>query len=45
MNTGITGKFTQVSTSKNRSQFGRSNAPEYWEYMKKNADLQAFGAP
>lgn len=40
MNTGITGKFTQVSTSKNLSQLVRSNAPEYWEHMKKNADLR-----
>ncbi len=33
-------EFDQVSDSKNLSQLIRSNAPEYWAYMKKHADLQ-----
>jgi hypothetical protein len=32
--------FDQVSDSKNLSQLIRSNAPEYWAYMKKHADLR-----
>jgi hypothetical protein len=33
-------EFDQVSDSKNLSQLIRSNAPEYWAYMKNCADLQ-----
>lgn len=33
-------EFHQVSDSKNLSQLIRSNAPEYWAYMRKHADLQ-----
>lgn len=33
-------EFDQVSDSKNLSQLIRSNAPEYWAYMKNHADLQ-----
>lgn len=33
-------EFDQVSDSKNLSQLIRSNAPEYWAYMKKDADLE-----
>jgi hypothetical protein len=33
-------EFDQVSDSKNLSQLIRSNAPEYWAYMKKDADLR-----
>jgi hypothetical protein len=35
-------EFDQVSDSKNLSQLIRSNAPEYWAYMKKHADLQSL---
>jgi Uncharacterized protein conserved in bacteria (DUF2252) len=34
-----TPSFEEVSTSKNLSQLIRSNAPEYWDYMK-SADLR-----
>jgi hypothetical protein len=34
--------FAQVSDSKNLSELIRSNAPEYWAYMKKHADLRAL---
>jgi hypothetical protein len=34
--------FDQVSDSKNLSELIRSNAPEYWAYMKKHADLRAL---
>ena len=33
-------EFSQVSDSKNLSQLIRSNAPEYWAYMKAHADLR-----
>jgi len=33
-------EFTQLSDSKNLSQVIRSNAPEYWAYMKHHADLR-----
>lgn len=33
-------EFNQVSDSKNLSELIRSNAPEYWAYMKKHADLR-----
>jgi hypothetical protein len=32
-------QFDQVTDSKNLSQLIRSNAPEYWAYMKNDADL------
>lgn len=35
-------QFSQVSDSKNLSQLIRSNAPEYWAYMKSRADLRAL---
>src|ERR1700759_1846451 len=35
-------EFDQVSDSKNLSQLIRSNAPEYWAYMRKRADLQGL---
>ncbi len=35
-------EFDQVSDSKNLSQLIRSNAPEYWKYMKKEADLRGL---
>lgn len=31
--------FEQVDDSKNASQLIRSNAPQYWDYMKRHADL------
>ena len=37
-------EFDQVSDSKNLSQLIRSNAPEYWAYMKKHADLRKLEA-
>lgn len=33
-------EFDQVSDSKNLSQLIRSNAPEYWAYMKNDANLR-----
>lgn len=39
-NEGTHTGFDQVSDSKNLSQLIRSNAPEFWAYMKKRADLQ-----
>jgi hypothetical protein len=36
-------EFEQVSDSKNLSQLIRSNAPEYWAYMKHKADLRKLG--
>lgn len=35
-------EFSQLSDSKNLSQVIRSNAPEYWAYMKHHADLGAL---
>jgi len=35
-------EFSELSDSKNLSQLIRSNAPEYWGYMKSHADLQVL---
>lgn len=35
-------EFSQISDSKNLSQLIRSNAPEYWAYVKRSADLRAL---
>ena len=35
-------EFSQISDSKNLSQLIRSNAPEYWAYMKNHADLRGL---
>ncbi len=38
--TGTQPAFEQVDDSKSLSQLIRSNAPSYWSYMKKEADLE-----
>lgn len=35
-------RFSQLSDSKNLSQLIRSNAPDYWAYMKRHADLRGL---
>jgi hypothetical protein len=35
-------QFDQIEDSKNLSQLIRSNAPQYWSYMKNQADLHGL---